>query len=1140
MKGDFSEWKFDPLDNFTGVLHQQGRALLDQDWNAASSIGGYLRQLLGRDAIGAHVAAIPAEVGDSFRVLQAEADASGVTISLNPGRGWIDGLPLQVDDWGADPQPATYLPPPFHVPAIDTGSIATGVRDAVVLEVWEGALNGFQNPLELLEPALGGVDTTERVQLARRLRLLRLQPDDECGNLADRLDDHFAAKGKLTVTAEQLSISGDCPLEAGGGYTGFEHYLYRIEIADPDGASARFKWSRFNGGLVGRGVKSTTEDKISIEANDQSINHCGLTSFYLEALEQSTVTGEWIIVFTADATLVADGELDLNNITGAWPGGDGADAFFRLWDGIADIGAFPLSATPVELELGLRLQFDAAAADNSNYTPGDFWNFPVRAAGAVGFDPASAWPDAAVPEGVHYHRVPLAIVTWSSAVPTTATAPADIHDCRSVFQPLTRLDSCCSYTVGDGMNTHGDFDKIQDAIDSLPADGGEICVLAGDYRENLTIDRSNVIIHGCGDASHLTADSDAPAVHIHDVEHVQLLGLHISAHDDGIGVLVSAEQLTPRDICIEKLTVDAATRSAIEVDAGLGITVRDNRVLMQDVPSAFHAVFVTADDVLIEHNLVRVLSARAAEAGFSTAMMDFTGVGVAAGRGGIHIGGTSERVQVIDNLIQGGIGNGITLGSLVEVNADEGPFYQIGWIIGINDPCNPCAPGSVYIPPGGNEGDGTPVYQSAGALYEIRIERNRIFDFGLNGIGVVGFFDLSGSDEFISVNQIQILGNTIQNCLSRPLQPIQDDMLESMGYGGISLADVENALIHDNRIIDNGPDHLQPVCGIYVLHAEGLDIARNRILNNGAKTTEPATKASNGPRAGIWVQFATAPKVMVEILKRYYPRQNGVPAVSVHENIVSQPLGRALSINALGPVSVQGNQLTSQGFVFAATAPSFMVSCVYIFNLGISNELYLQQIFYSGWNLDDVPVKNQPDPDYYIVSQPGLDDQRAFGYLGNGNVQVNDNQIMLDLTDRTGLKFGISSIGILTLDDLAFQNNECDISYDLIFDEIYFTQALMIGWTVRVSDNRFKESLVGALYSALTMSLFANVSTQNQATHCIFAINLTGASRMHDSPNDILFDLFGLCNRDDNQKFPGTFAGATATQQPGTVLTLLG
>jgi hypothetical protein len=45
---------------------------------------------------------------------------------------------------------------------------------------------------------------------------------------------------------------------------------------------------------------------------------------------------------------------------------------------------------------------------------------------------------------------------------------------------------------------------------------------------------------------------------------------------------------------------------------------------------------------------------------------------------------------------------------------------------------------------------------------------------------------------------------------------------------------------------------------------------------------------------------------------------------------------------------------------------------------------------------------------------------------------------------------------------------------------------------------------------------------------------------MHDSPNDILFDLFGLCNRDDNQKFPGTFAGATATQQPGTVLTLLG
>ena len=31
MKGDFSKWAFEPTDNYSGVLHQQGRVLLDAD-----------------------------------------------------------------------------------------------------------------------------------------------------------------------------------------------------------------------------------------------------------------------------------------------------------------------------------------------------------------------------------------------------------------------------------------------------------------------------------------------------------------------------------------------------------------------------------------------------------------------------------------------------------------------------------------------------------------------------------------------------------------------------------------------------------------------------------------------------------------------------------------------------------------------------------------------------------------------------------------------------------------------------------------------------------------------------------------------------------------------------------------------------
>src|ERR1700687_3012976 len=38
MSGDYSRFTFDPRRNYSGVLLQQGRVLLDQDWNAQSAM----------------------------------------------------------------------------------------------------------------------------------------------------------------------------------------------------------------------------------------------------------------------------------------------------------------------------------------------------------------------------------------------------------------------------------------------------------------------------------------------------------------------------------------------------------------------------------------------------------------------------------------------------------------------------------------------------------------------------------------------------------------------------------------------------------------------------------------------------------------------------------------------------------------------------------------------------------------------------------------------------------------------------------------------------------------------------------------------------------------------------------------------
>jgi hypothetical protein len=1082
MKGDFSRLEYNASDNDTGVMHQQGRVLTDQDWNAADQINRHLRQQLGRDAIGAHVAAVPSEYRDSLKVTGASSDGSVVKVEVNPGQVWVDGLHLIVAP-GA-PVQATYVTPP---------SAEANPHDAVILEVWEEMVNAFQFPDQMIEPALGGVDTTERVRLQHRLKLLRLEDNESCHNLSGKLTDDFSTKAKLTVTpAPTLAVAGACPIEMNGGYTGFEHYLYRIEIAEPDSSdNARFVWSRFGGGLVGRGTfKSTGPNKgnITVTANDQMINHCGLTSFYLEAGDSD---GNH---FSADATLTTDGLLTVTNSSGTWPG---SDAFFRLWDGIKPVSDF---TAETELELGIQLQLDTAAADNSNYTPGDYWSFPVRAAGAT--FAVSQWPTNAAPQGVHYHRVPLGILLWDSDPGAGASTAIEIDDCRRVFDPLTQLDSCCTFTVGDGTHSHGDFESIQQAINHLPSAGGRVCVLPGEYRENVDIEKDNIRVHGCGSDSRVVAATNAPVFHIIGASDIKIESLHIEAHPDAEGILIGRSKKdtkrTSSRINLTDLEIKAAKDSAIKAIEARWLTIRDCSILMADVSSPWPGIFTIADDVLMEHNSVRVIATKHIDVEI---LRVSSGQGVvSAGLGGIQIGGTSERVSLIDNRINGGIGNGVTLGS-IEVEGKPGEPLP-----GTPDDekCKPCRPGGNSIDPGNGKPE-SPTYRSAGALYDIRIERNRIEQMGLNGIGVAGFFDLSKQDEFISVVGLDILGNTIHHCLNRPLEVIPEDMTQSMGYGGIALADVEYLIVHDNVIEHNGLDHLEPICGIFVLHGEGVDISRNRILNNGAKTPQSSANAKPGARGGINIIFGIAPTESVEIKGRDFPRQNGVPAIKVHDNIVSHPLGRALSLIALGPISVQGNQFTSRGVVMKLrpVSPSFIASTVLIGNLGMSMELYGQLLFFSGINKGQFYAEagHSMTNSALVIPKPSLDDKTRGQYMANGNVQFSDNQCVLDLVE-TGLSLSVSSIFIYSLDDIGFHDNQCDCS---LLDDFVLTQSIVLGFSMRASGNRFKEGIANAIYSAVTIGVM-NMTTHNQATHCLRILGVAGL--VEDSPNTVLLEGF--------------------------------
>ena len=134
-------------------------------------------------------------------------------------------------------------------------------------------------------------------------------------------------------------------------------------------------------------------------------------------------------------------------------------------------------------------------------------------------------------------------------------------------------------------------------------------------------------------------------------------------------------------------------------------------------------------------------------------------------------------------------------------------------------------------------------------------------------------------------------------------------MIDSMGYGGISLADVEYLVIRDNIIEDNDLIIFNLFAEIFVLHGEGIEISRNRIMNNGAKNKSAFFKYRKRVRGGIRIVILYRSPLVDLINEKQYPGQNGFPAAKIHDNIISVPLGRALSVTALGPVSVIGNSL---------------------------------------------------------------------------------------------------------------------------------------------------------------------------------------------------------------------------------------
>jgi hypothetical protein len=1101
MKGDFSRSTFNLQRPYSSVRMQQGRVPVDADWNEQVDISDYQRRRAIADIIGG--CCIPESQPDSFRV-----SFGGGVLRVQPGRAWVRGILAERGDEQTIPLPTT------------------GGRYVVYLEVFERHVTAIEDP-EIREVALGGPDTATRTVTVCRARIAPVEGNQTCADLRDFVPPGETT-GQLTASTGAQPADTPCVVPLAAGYARLENQLYRVEIHNGGTIGAAtaptFKWSRDNGSIAaewlqidgneivipdpGRDDVLGFHDNRWIEIGHDDLDIAGEPGPIVEVVSRHTDSeGRFRLEFDAHGQTVPDPTTLKHPKVRRWDHDAGSDVA---------TGAIPIAAadTAIALEGGIEVQFSAGA-----YRAGDFWMIPART-----FSGASIgdilWPRdggghalAQPPHGVPRFFCKLGVVTVSG------NSAQVVDECRRTFPSLcgldTRASTCCTVTVG---RSGADVTTIAEALQRLPPEGGEICVLPGRYDERVVIDgRHNIRIHGCPGQTLVVGPDANPAFSLRNVEDIGIRSLAIESLQGEAIAIETAHRVT-----LEELLIAARDRSAISAIDASELDLLDSIILLAPGAGAAFAVrpvgvYLAGEDLSVERTEIVAESVEKVERMHG---------------GGLQIGGGSEQVLIRDNVIDGGFGPGIVLGS-VTARPNRPILTGVFEAFATRRETDPVKvarsnaldeaeahykqlkrqPGTtgIFEVPGGGFGGVRPTGRgvvSDGNLANVKIIGNQIRKMGASGITTAHFFDLvEGEGDFITVHGLEIDGNRIEECLRVRQQPVSEQMAEDTAVGGIALADGEDVVIRDNAIERNGSQVRMPTCGIFLLHSVGLEIHRNHIRHNGMPP-QAETPTALGRRGGIVIGFAEVPTREVRLGAGEGPRrrQDGTPAISIQDNVIIAPEGRAIEAVSLGAVAVQGNQLTSLGSDFhnrstrspmgldvAEGSPlgvftsAFGGAVVFIFNLGVSNELYFQLFGFSGLNIADT----QPQP---------ADPFEDRGVLVGGNIQFVDNQVVLDALDSV-TTFALSAITLLTLDDLALSDNQSDC--DLVND-VVATHALAIAFSTRTTSNRFKAGVFNALYSAVTIA-FLNTTADNQGTHCFVRI---GNPVPHPGQNTVLLEVF--------------------------------
>jgi Family of unknown function (DUF6519) len=528
MGSDRARISYDPTQQYRAVVAQQGRVTLEADWNEAHQIASEELREETLDFVGAsgtpddgyQVVSVPQSF--DFATTLGTMYVGGIR-AFSPTQIQYSSQPDWLDhvgdlDW-VDPAAVAQLP-------------AASNLELVYLLLREQEVSAIEDAA-LLEKALGGPDTTQRLRLIQRIVRLQTQ-SASCSSALDEANKIWGEKKGLQLdratlrllSAATLQVSFAppptpvdlCEPEARSGYLGANNQLIRVQIISFDSSTnqGKFVWGHDNAAFLYR-VEVINNQSLRLQSRPVDEFHRPITNQAVEVLRSAAQlhNNEYVAASTGlVTTLTANYDLDTQavNLATALPAEyqntvQTPRLFLRVWEKIYDF----TPGTPVSLgDTGLQVTL---STNSQPWHVGDYWQIAVRPGEPTKVYPQRYQEAPQPPDGPRLWACPLAVIGWENRILRV------VQDCREHFDDLVKLTKrqaggCCTVVVKpedlkNGITLQSIVDRFARA-DRPNREHITICLMPGSYRLQRSLvlgsQHSNFTIEGCGDGAELQAE----------------------------------------------------------------------------------------------------------------------------------------------------------------------------------------------------------------------------------------------------------------------------------------------------------------------------------------------------------------------------------------------------------------------------------------------------------------------------------------------------------------------------------------------------------------------------------------------------------------------------------------------------------